>query len=293
MLLTPDCISCVYNASLAAIRELTSDEHAIKELIADIMQIPSLQGLHWSLTSPEVLELAFMKIADAFNTTDPFKDLKAKQNQKGLELYPWLKELVEASEDSLQTAVNLAIIGNSLDVMWSKGSEDIEPVIRDKLKNSVPRKNFLDFRKRLEGSERLIYLGDNSGEIVFDKVLIETIKQVTNLEIVFVVRSVPALNDATRTEAKLVGMDDTTTVIENSIHGPLPGTVLSRCSDEVRDLIGAADLIISKGGGNFDTLEGENQIRDKIVFMLMCKCVPYQEYFNTALYSPILWTSSR
>jgi uncharacterized protein with ATP-grasp and redox domains len=194
MLLTPDCISCVYNASLAAIRGLTTDEQTIKELIADIMQIPALQGLQWNLTSPEVLELAFIKIADAFNTTDPFKNLKAKQNQKGLELYPWLKELVEASEDGLQTATNLAIIGNSIDVMWSKGSEDIEPAIRDKLENSVPRKNFADFRKRLEQSKRVIYIGDNSGEIVFDRVLIETMKQTIDSE-------------------------------------PRPGTLLSRCSD--------------------------------------------------------------
>ncbi|MCG8375826.1 MAG: ARMT1-like domain-containing protein, partial [Chlorobiales bacterium] len=293
MLITPDCISCVYNASLAAVRELTADDGTIKELMSDIMQIPAMQGLDWEVTSPEVLELTFKRIAKFFNTTDPFKTLKARQNRKGLELYPWLRELVAESDDSLRTALNLAIIGNSLDVMWTEGSADIEPTIRNKLKNSIPSKDFAEFRRRLEAAKHLVYLGDNSGEIVFDRVFIETIKQLYDIEIVFVVRSVPALNDATMKEARLIEMDSAVTLIENGIDGPLPGTLLTRCSAELRELIDRADLIISKGGGNFDTLEHESWLHDKIVFMLMCKCVPYQKYFHTAQASPVFWMYDR
>jgi damage-control phosphatase, subfamily I len=109
-----------------------------------------------------------------------------------------------------------------------------EQVIRESLTREVPRKSFADLKKRLQLSELILYLGDNCGEIVYDKLLIETIKSNYDTEVVFVVRSVPTLNDVTIREAKLVGMDDTATVMENGIDGPFPGTILSRCYSELR-----------------------------------------------------------
>ena len=138
-------------------------------------------------------------------------------------------------------------------------------------------------------SKRLVYFGDNAGEIVFDKLLIETIKELHSPEIVFVVRSVPTLNDATFSEARSIGMDNIARVIENGIDGPLPGTVLGRCSNEVNDLIRHSDLIISKGGGNFDTLDEERKnLQKKISFLLLSKCEPYYRHFGVKIYHPIL-----
>jgi uncharacterized protein with ATP-grasp and redox domains len=109
------------------------------------------------------------------------------------------------------------------------------------------------------------------------------------LEIVFVVRSVPTLNDATLVEAKSIGMDKIVKVIENGIDGPLPGTVLSRCSHEVNDFLSRSDLIISKGGGNFDTLDEERKhLQKKISFLLLSKCDPHFKNFGVNLYQPIL-----
>ena len=121
--------------------------------------------------------------------------------------------------------------------------------------------------------------------------MIETLKKEDNIEVVFVVRSVPTLNDVTQKEAKMVGIDKIASVIENGIDGPLPGTILKRCSKEVRELVGRADMIVSKGGGNFDTLgEEKKNLKKNITFMLMCKCIPYSDYFRTQLYHPILYT---
>ena len=102
------------------------------------------------------------------------------------------------------------------------------------------------------------------------------------------VRSVPALNDVTPSDAKDIGMDQVATVIENGIDGPLPGTILSRCSEQVRGLVQETDLVISKGGGNFDTLDEEEVLPDATFFMLMCKCIPYKILFGTDLYNPLL-----
>ena len=103
------------------------------------------------------------------------------------------------------------------------------------------------------------------------------------------VRSVPTLNDATLKEAKSVGLDKIANVIENGIDGPLPGTLLRRCSSQVQDLVRRSDLIISKGGGNFDTLDEQRKhLNQNISFLLLSKCEPYYHHFGIKLYQPIL-----
>ena len=293
MLLRPDCITCIFKASVSALRELTADEQTIRDVVRDILEIPSIRGLDWGKTSPEVFEIACGKITARLGNPDPFMAVKDRQNRKGLELYPSLNALVEEARDALYTAVNLAVIGNSLDVLWSEGSVDVEPIMREKLKKPVSEESFLQLRDRLAKSDLVVYFGDNSGEIVFDRLLIETMNRLFNTEIIFVVRSVPALNDVTVAEARAVGMDDVVKVVENGIDGPVPGTIVSRCSSEVRDYVEQADIVISKGGGNFDSLEGEKQLWDKMFFLLMCKCYPYHSYFKTKMYDPILSQCNR
>ena len=114
----------------------------------------------------------------------------------------------------------------------------------------------------------------------------------TDVEVVLVVRSTPTLNDATMRESQFVGINEVATVIENGIHGPLPGTILRRCSKEVRELFDRADLIISKGGGNFDTLDEERKhLKNNFTFIFLSKCYPYYRYFDVPLLQPILANS--
>ncbi len=288
MLLQPDCISCIYKASLSAIRQLTSDADQIKAVVSEIMQSPTLSDPDWELTSPEVFESALAKISSVFNTSDPFHVMKKRQNERAMALYPWLKTLVEESKNRLGTASHLAIIGNSLDVIWAGGTVEVEPLIRQQLSNPALYDRFLNLEKRIREARLVLILGDNAGEIVFDRLFIETLKSIFDVKVVFVVRSVPTLNDATAKEATAVGLDEVARIVENGIDGPLPGTVLARCSEQLRKLTEEADLILSKGGGNFDSLEEETHLHDKILFMLMTKCVPSCGYFGTKMYDPIL-----
>ncbi len=288
MLLQPDCISCIHKALLSAIRELTSDEAQIKGLLSELMQLPSLRGPAWDMTSPHVIETALVKISQFFGTADPFQAMKDRQNARAMELYPWLKELVEESKDRLYTAAHLAIIGNSLDVMWSGGSIEVEPLIRQQLRKPILSESLADLERRLQSSRVVLILGDNSGEIVFDRLFIETVKSIFDLEVIFAVRNVPTLNDATAQEATIVEMDKVAEIVENGINGPLPGTVSARCSDKMKKLTEEADLILSKGVGNFDSIGEETHLHDKILFMLMSKCVPISNYFETKIYDPIL-----
>ncbi|MGD9321226.1 MAG: ARMT1-like domain-containing protein, partial [Desulfobacteraceae bacterium] len=143
-------------------------------------------------------------------------------------------------------------------MMTAKPANTLQ-LIEERMVYALPEETFKEFVGKLNSAKRLLYIGDNAGEIVFDKLLVETIREGQDIEVFFVVKSVPVLNDATLKEAQYVGVDKVATVIENGIDSPLPGTILKRCSREVRELVEGADLIISKGGANFDTLDEERK----------------------------------
>jgi len=276
--------------SLATLRKLQLDKKTIEGLYHDILEIPALRGDYWNITNEEVVELVFKKIMVKIDSTaDLFHEEKLKQNRMILEIYPGLKQFVDAAPNPLNEAVKLAIIGNAIDFMVTHKSLDILELIKKRMEYALPVETFKEFVEMLNSARHLLYFGDNAGEIVFDKLLIETIKKRHNVEIVFVVRSVPILNDATLKEAKFVGMDKAATVIENGIDSPFPGTFFERCSREVREWVERADLIVSKGGGNFDTLDEERKRLDmNITFMCLSKCYPLKQHFGVELSQPIM-----
>lgn len=288
MLLQPECIPCTLNMAIRAMRRLAVSEGSIQELISRVLAIPALRGPDWSTMPPEVVESIVLEIVDLAGDPDPFISMKAEQNSAALGLYPWLRELIEKAPNPLYTAVSLSIIGNSVDAMKYQQSMNLKSLVQERLIYGISEEAFSMLMHKMAGSSLLVYLADNCGEVVFDKVFIETLKErFKNLEIVYVVRSQPALNDVTLNEALVMGMDKIATVMENGLEGPLPGTILKRCSSEMRNLVGGADLIISKGGGNFDSLSEERLNKD-VSFMLLSKCVPYCEQFQTTLNAPVL-----
>lgn len=292
MFIKPDCIPCILKMTISSLRKLTLDPKSVRTLYTDILQIPALRGQVWDITSPEIIETVWKKIVATVNSRDPFYEVKSNQNKNILTLYPFLEKMVKGAPDPLKLAVKLSILGNSMDFMVADSSLAIEKSIAEKTKLPLEDENYAKFKQQLEATRHLLIFGDNAGEIVFDRLLIETLKKIYQLEITFVVRSMPTLNDATLTEAKAVGIDKITTVIENGIDGPLPGTVLNRCSSKVNALVDQSDLIISKGGGNFDTLDEERKhLNKKISFLLLSKCAPHHDNFGVDLYHPVLYNS--
>jgi hypothetical protein len=276
--------------AITPIKHLSLDEGSVQELYCKILEIPSLRGQFWDITSAEVVELVWKKIVNTTKNKDPLCLLKLKQNKRIMEAYPFLKRVVDEAHDPLYTAVKLAILGNAIDVMINDKGMDIENLIEEQLKIPLSRTMYGEFEKRVKESRLLVIFGDNAGEIVFDKLLIETIKNRHDMEVVFIVRGEPTLNDVTVNEARSMGMGEIAAIVENGIDGPCPGTILPRCSEEVNELVKRADLIISKGGGNFDTLDEEKRggLKTPISFMLLSKCEPYSEYLNVGVGLPIL-----
>jgi uncharacterized protein with ATP-grasp and redox domains len=294
MLIQPDCIPCVLKMTLSVLRKLPLGEERVRDLYGDIIKLPVLTDLRIAKTSPEIIELVMEEITRVTGDPDPFSPQKEEQNGKMLDLYSRLREQLEHSSDPLFTAVKLVIIGNSIDFMMSDEPENLEESIIKRLNSSLPSREYEAFAEQVKRSRLILYLGDNSGEIVLDRLLVEIMRDMYASEIVFVVRSMPALNDATRREAEFVGMDRVATVVENGIDGPVPGTILRRCSAELRELFREADLVISKGGGNFDSLEEDiGGLEQNVTFMLISKCYPYARHFNVPEGQPILANSFR
>jgi uncharacterized protein with ATP-grasp and redox domains len=274
-LIWPDCIPCILRMSLEVARPTIKDESHLRRLMREVSKLKPLRGEDWEVTPPEVIRDVWLKVNEISGEADPLKALKAEQNRRALQIYPLAKELVLKNHDPFPEAVKLAVAGNSMDAMGDVRKEPAQEVM-DRLSKFVIRPEALEgLRERLGKARRLVYLGDNCGEIVFDRLFIEFLRQTYDLEVTFVTRSLPVLNDATLQDALAVGIDNVAEVVESGIREPLCGIMLKKVSPEVRALIEGADLVISKGGGNHDTLTEEENLKGKVSFLLQVKCHPY------------------
>jgi len=223
--------------------------------------------------SPAELSLFAIRLAQQrADSRDPFAEIKMANNRMALELYPSLKERIAFSPEPLQTACKLAACGNIIDLGIHEDF-DIQATIDKVMREGFRRDDYQEFATTLEEAKEkpnplLLYFCDNAGEIVFDKIFIEEIrKHYPNMEIAAVVRSVPVLNDATMEDAIIVGLDHAAYVIENG--NDELGTILTKSSKELISYYERADIVISKGQANYETLPLSDK---RIFFILKAKC---------------------
>ena len=262
-----DCLPCLMSQALRAARAATDDEEVQRQVVNAVAGL--IPELSLGLKPPEIAQRAYRLISQITGNNDPFHQAKVDANTTALSLWPELKRLVERSPDGLLTACRLAILANSIDFGPNFNHGGIEAIIDEAAMCSVPLiiNDYDQLWSSLNHSRTLLCLGDNAGEIVFDRLLIEEIHRVKELEVYFVVREKPVINDVTMDDALAVGMDSVAKVISNG--SDAPATILSQCSEELRQLFRSADIIIAKGQGNYESLEGEP---GNIFFMLRAKC---------------------
>ncbi|MFO7868516.1 MAG: ARMT1-like domain-containing protein [Bacteroidales bacterium] len=198
------------------------------------------------------------------NTQDLYVEEKNISNELALSLYPELKKMVTQSDNPKETALRLALAGNVID-FGVHAEYDLEQSIKKGLETPFAIDNSPELFNRISQAKTILYLGDNSGEIVLDKLFLETLQ---HSNVYFAVRGAPVLNDVTIHDAKYVGIDSVAQVISNG--GDVPSTVLSLATPEFLKVFQQADLIISKGQGNLEGLWGT--VYDKIFFLSMVKC---------------------
>ncbi|MDA8135571.1 MAG: ARMT1-like domain-containing protein [Desulfobacteraceae bacterium] len=289
MKIQTDCIPCILTMTLKAVKNLSLTPGAEKDLFTEILKIQGLRGLDWDQTSPAIIETVMNIIMEKVHDPDPFRREKIQLNAQALALLPVLEKMVDASAEPLYTAAKIAILGNSMDIMMPGGLSSLETFIREKLEAPLSREAFDPFCRQVSKARQIVYLTDNAGEIAFDRLFIQTLKKRYDVHVTVVVRSLPTLNDATLKEAMEAGLDQVATLMENGIDGPFPGTSLKRCSPAVRSLARESDLIISKGGGNFDSLSEEvSDLETPVFFMLLSKCGPLNAFFKTRLHQPVM-----
>ena len=255
-----DCIPCMMEQALQTGRIATSDESKIKELL-DVVG-DRIKDIPLENTPPETTTFIYQKIKEITGVNDPYKKIKEQNIQQVIKLYPYLKDIVTNSNDPLLTAIRLAIAGNVIDYGANRHFH-LEDEIEKALKQDFAALDYDQFRTDLEKARSVMYLGDNAGESVFDKLLIETMDK----PVTYVVREEPIINDVTMEDAVNSGIGEVAEIISSGVH--TPAIILKLCNENFIKKFNEADLVISKGQGNF---EGLSEVKRPVYFLLKAKC---------------------
>jgi uncharacterized protein with ATP-grasp and redox domains len=219
------------------------------------------------VSPPEIAQQVYRMVYEITGNNDPYLEAKKCANKSALSFYTHMKDIVNYSNDTLATACTLAIAGNAIDLGAQAEFGSICSILEDNVGYQLDQEQYRKFKESVGQSSLILYLADNAGEIVFDRILIEQLLKMKKLKIVFVVREKPIINDATLDDALQVGINKMATIISNG--SDAPATILSQCSPEMLHHYRAADLIISKGQGNYESLSGRSK---NIFFLFKVKC---------------------
>jgi len=223
-----------------------------------------LSEADYKSSPPEMGAELHRMIRSSLGDPDPYLQIKKQYNQMMLELYPDFRKILEQSETPFETAMRLAIGGNVID-FGAQYQFDVMDTIHGALDSELAIDDSTQLQNALKTARKLLYIGDNCGEIVLDKLFLEHLDVE---EKTFVVRGGPVINDITLEDARMVGMERVARVVTTGDDSP--GAVWQRSSEEFRKLFTEADLVISKGQGN---LEGLLEMKhDHLYFLLVTKC---------------------
>lgn len=237
-------------------------------------------------SSPVVVNRILTLQKEMFDQFVDYTDIKKHFNQLMLEQEDWIYADISSAPDPIRRAVQYVMKGNYIDfgVLSDVNSEKLMELLSQAKDQAIDDQIFKELMQDLTSAKNMVLLTDNCGEIVLDKLLVRTImSQFPDLQIHVIVRGGHALNDATMEDACQVGLPDLVKVIGNGTC--LQGTYLPDISKEARDLLEQADVILSKGQGNFESLQycGLN-----IYYLFLCKCDLFTKRFHTHLYNGIL-----
>jgi len=264
-----DCIPCIINQGIRTCRTLNIDDKKTEIIIKKILE--ELPKIDFSHTAPYLSSKVWDIVTFYINEKNPYKKTNLFCNNELSKNYDKLKNIIDSSDNKFKTAVKLAITGNIID-FGAKNDFDYS-VLNDKIFEISSKKLSIDnsneLYNKLSDSKILLYLGDNNGEIIFDKIFIEYLKiTFPDLKIFFAVRGRSIINDVTKEDAINVGMDKLVEIIDNG--SGYPGTDISDVNEKFKNLFYKSDVVISKGQGNFETLNDID--RDDVYFLFMAKC---------------------
>lgn len=259
-----ECLVCMMKQALNTVRVATSDRHLQRKAMDRVARLIPETDLNRTpaFNSTKVYEI----VSEVTGIKDPFKEIKKKSNEDAIRLLPHVRKLVSDSADPLKAALHLAVAGNIIDIGIGYDF-NLEKDIIAMMDSDFAVEDISSFREALHPDSTLLYFGDNAGEIVFDRILVEEILK-TGVDIVFAVKSGPIINDAMMEDARKAGLVDLVDVIETGSNDI--GIQLERSSKTFREKFESADMILAKGHGYFETCSGLHD--DRFYFLLTAKC---------------------
>jgi len=226
--------------------------------------------------------IVYKAIYNVSGIPDPFREIKKTYTARLLSLYPDLKKKIVSSDDPLYTALKFAAFGNAID-LGADPDFDLEKELADLYTKDFDLCEYEAFKNALNNADKILYIADNAGETVFDRLLIEQLKK----PVQYAVRSRPIINDATIEDADDAGIGEVAEIVSSGCDAP--GTILKLCSEKFKKIFTETDMIISKGQGNYETLSNQNR---PIFFLLKVKCPVIARHINIRAESIILISSS-
>jgi uncharacterized protein with ATP-grasp and redox domains len=271
-----ECYPCFFHQAINVAGMIPVDDKLLKDILAEVSRI--IPTISEEMTPPQIGREVYRIVSRLTGIEDPFREAKKQCTEQALSLYPALKEKVASSSDRLMTAVRVAIAGNVID-FGSNVAFDLDRDVQSILTQEFAINHYDEFQAGLAEAESILYIADNAGECVFDRILIEEIgKPVT-----YVVRESPIINDAVMEDALSAGIGDVAEIISSGADAP--GNILPLCSEEFLEVYANADFIISKGQGNYEGLSEEAR---PIFFLLKAKCAVIAKHIGVAQGSIIL-----
>jgi len=272
-----DCYPCFLRQALEAARLAGADEAQQYRVLMEVAG--EMQQFKLDSTPPEMAHRSHRITRRTAHNHDPYQRAKQASTRQALAMYPGLKELVANAEDPLETAVRLSIAGNIIDLGVGREHDNLESTVERVLAQPFAIGHLAAFREALVGAEGVLFLADNAGETVFDRILIETLET----PVTYVVKGGPILNDATREDAVEAGLDQVAAIIDTGCD--VPATILHHCSPEFCQTFDQAELIIAKGQGNYESLSGSGA---PVFFLLLAKCPVIAQHLGVPVKSVIL-----
>jgi len=287
-----DCFICFMNLALNIARRTGDDEQREKMILEKVAGL--LPTFSLDARPPEMAYIVNNVVREVTGVEDPFEEDKRESNRIALQMAPEVRSLIRTASDPLLSAIEFSIAGNSID-LGANHDLDLDATLREivedemmRIKTEDPSRFRLnELKESLRTSSSLLYLADNAGEIVFDMLLIELIREeYPDLEITVAVRNSPIINDVTMKDAEQIGLTNLVRVISSG--SDTAGTLMEMCTPEFRELFYSADTVIGKGQGNFETL---SDIDREVFLLFKIKCNAIARYTKSRIGDIMLITS--
>ncbi|MBA1433129.1 MAG: DUF89 family protein [Epsilonproteobacteria bacterium] len=266
MKIAQECVGCIVNQSLKVAHAIEASLELEAKLFHTVQQMS--QSFSFSLTPPEIAADVYETMAQIALKADLYDEVKAQSTQKARSFIPFLQDKIKNSDDKLLTATKIAVAGNVIDLA-AEVAFDLQEELDKIFHTEFAHNDFEALREALREAKNVTILGDNVGEHIFDYLFIEVLQELyPHVHFSYMVRGNPIINDVTMKEAKEAGFEKLCELIDSGVN--TPGFVYGRANAYAQKVFDEADLVISKGMGNYECLSPSH--RASICFLLKVKC---------------------